>query len=281
MSIERLFKTLIGVQVDKALIIGIDQYDGAPLNGCVNDALKIVDFLISSDLKFPPESIRLLLDKQATGHSMLESFEWAVSDLSINDRLFIHFSGHGAQVATRNLELELDGLDEVLCSCDFDWQNGTMVRDKQLYQLFARIPFGVKAIFVSDSCHSGDLTRGVMNLGGRNARVYPLTVKGMALVREANLKGFEIDETPYPNIVLVSGSQSDQTSAEAIIDGKPAGALTHFLLKALNNPHGLETPLIKLIDQVRYLLRSNSFSQNPQLEGPDYLINGPFFGIDR
>lgn len=263
---------------DRALLMGLNTYRGAPLAGCVNDVTNMARFITNSALKFDPATVRMITDDRATGKALDERLEWAVTDLHPGDRLLIQFSGHGAQVATRNPKGEVDGLDEVLCGIDFNWEDGTMIRDKRLYELFGRIPEGVKAIFISDSCHSGDLTREVSGLGGRTSRTYPVPADIRWRVEAAKMKGITINETPYPNIVLISGCRSDQTSADASFGGKPSGAMTHFLLSVLGSEGGLKIPLTEVIDRVRAELAKNSFSQIPQLEGPPELLSRAFFG---
>ncbi|MFA6233843.1 MAG: caspase family protein, partial [Bacteroidota bacterium] len=172
-----------------------------------------------------------------------------------------------------------DGLDECLCPFDFDWSEPHMIRDKQLHEVFDRIPEGVQAIFVSDSCHSGDLTRDPGGLGGRVAkRLIPPADLGWR-IEAAQRSGFvtkNLSES-LPNIALISGCKSDQTSADAHFGGRPNGALTFFLLQVLNAPEGLSIPLTTVGERVRALLTQNNYEQQPQVEGPDNLISRPFF----
>jgi len=258
--------------------MGLNTYRGAPLAGCVNDVMDMAKFITSSSLKFDPAAIRMITDDRATGKAMDERLEWAVTDLHPGDRLLVQFSGHGAQVATRNPKGEVDGLDEVLCGIDFNWEDGTMIRDKRLYELFGRIPEGVLAVFISDSCHSGDLTRDISKLGYRTPRTYPAPVDIRWQNETAKMKGLSINETPYPNIVLISGCRPDQTSADALFGGRPSGAFTHFLLKTLGSQDGLKVPLTEIVDRVRSELVRNSFTQVPQLEGPPTMLSRAFFG---
>lgn len=99
---------------DKALLVGINRYPGAPLAGCVNDIQDMAHFLVNK-MHFSPASIRLLADGRATTQAILDRLHWLVADLKAGDRVVFHYSGHGAQVPTRNPEGEVDGLDEVVC----------------------------------------------------------------------------------------------------------------------------------------------------------------------
>lgn len=78
----------------KALIIGIDTYKDAPLEGCVNDA-----FLMSSVLQetgFVAEDIRLLLNSRATAAAVRDRLEWLLEDADDGDTRVLIYSGHGA-----------------------------------------------------------------------------------------------------------------------------------------------------------------------------------------
>ena len=262
--------------MDRAVLVGINRYPGAPLMGCVNDVLDMARFVTNSAVRFNPSAVRMLTDERATAPAILERLEWLTTGLKAGDRILFQFSGHGAQVATRNPMGEVDGLDEALCGVTFDWTDRTMIRDKQLYELFGRIPEGVTAMFVSDSCHSGGLTRSSTGLGGRAARVYPVPPDIGWRVESATLRGYQINETPYPNIALISGSRSDQTSADAIFSGRPSGAMTYCLIQALREPDGLTVPLPIIVKRVQDSLAEQNFSQVPQLEGPESMFDRPF-----
>jgi len=98
---------------DKALLVGINAYPGAPLAGCVNDVTDMAAYL-TKEAKFDPAGIRLLVDARATKAEIETRLKWLVKDAKPGDRLVFHYSGHGTQVADRTGD-EIDGLDEVIC----------------------------------------------------------------------------------------------------------------------------------------------------------------------
>ena len=51
--------------MDRALLVGINAYPGAPLAGCLNDVTDMATFLTSKS-GFAADSIRLLTDSRAT-----------------------------------------------------------------------------------------------------------------------------------------------------------------------------------------------------------------------
>ena len=99
---------------DKALLVGINSYSGAPLAGCLNDVEDMARF-ITGKCGFDPAAVRLLTDARATTDAIKERLYWLVEGLKAGDRILFQFSGHGAQVPTRDKKGEIDGLDEVIC----------------------------------------------------------------------------------------------------------------------------------------------------------------------
>ncbi len=51
--------------MNKAVLVGINEYPGCPLEGCVNDVSDMAQFL-TSKCGFAPRDIRLVTDAQAT-----------------------------------------------------------------------------------------------------------------------------------------------------------------------------------------------------------------------
>jgi hypothetical protein len=144
--------------MDKALLVGINRYPAAPLRGCVNDVTDLAQFLVDS-CGFAMGDVRLIADERATKTEITDRLNWLVDGAKPGDRLFFHFSGHGTQMATRDHQGEIDGLDEVICPVDFDWTDDHVIRDKDFRRVFGSIPEGCQFVWVSDSCHSGDLER--------------------------------------------------------------------------------------------------------------------------
>jgi hypothetical protein len=90
----------------------------------------------------------------------------------------------------------------------------------------------------------------------------------------AKLHSFEHVIASY-NAVLVSGSSKSETSADANIDGRYNGALTYYLLQTLSAPNGLTQTLEQAVARTRSALRRNGYSQHPQLEGSQDLMQRP------
>jgi uncharacterized caspase-like protein len=69
----------------------------------------------------------------------------------------ITFSGHGTYVPDTNGD-EIDGLDEALCPYDLQ-TGGAALIDDEINTLFSARQGGVRLLLISDSCHSGTVTR--------------------------------------------------------------------------------------------------------------------------
>ncbi|MGW4353979.1 protein kinase domain-containing protein [Nocardia sp. NPDC004582] len=77
--------------MNRAVVVGIDRYGGAPLRGCVNDANDVADCLSDKGYDF---DCTKLLDGQATRASILRT----VSEIAYGETgetLLFYFAGHG------------------------------------------------------------------------------------------------------------------------------------------------------------------------------------------
>lgn len=77
--------------MNRAVVVGIDRYSGAPLHGCVNDANDVADCLSDKGYDF---DCTTLLDGQATRAAILRT----VSEIAYEeggDTLLFYFAGHG------------------------------------------------------------------------------------------------------------------------------------------------------------------------------------------
>ena len=83
----------------RALLIGINTYERLPkLRGAINDvetmkALLVTRFAVSED------NIRVLTDRHATRTGILDAMNGLVEEAGPQDTVYIHYSGHGSQVA--------------------------------------------------------------------------------------------------------------------------------------------------------------------------------------
>ena len=94
----------------------------------------------------------LLLTKKGTRAHALAAMRQAAKRLVSGDLFFLTYSGHGGQVPDVTGE-EADKQDETWCLYD-----GQLI-DDELYFELSRFAAGVRILVLSDSCHSGTVTR--------------------------------------------------------------------------------------------------------------------------
>jgi hypothetical protein len=85
--------------------------------------------------------------------------------------------------------------------------------------------------------------------------------------------GVSVSET---NAVLIAGCRSDQTSADAWIDGDYHGALTYYLWRSLRDAKW-QTTYRKVVNATGAALADHNYDQVPQLEGPAKLLSASVF----
>lgn len=271
--------------MDRALLVGINKYPGAPLNGCVNDITDMAKFL-NVKCGFAMNSIRLLTDGRATRAAIAERLNWLVTGVRPGDRLLFHYSGHGAQMPTRNPAAEVDRLDEVICPVDFDWSDEHAIRDKDFYKIFSTVPEGVEFVWISDSCHSGDLSRDFPKLKPDHLHKTMLPPEDidwrLQTAKELQRKAGKIQSTSMAsavkelNVALISGCKSNETSADAVFNKRANGALTYFLLKELNSVNGLKETLSEVVKKVSKAVAKYNSGQHPQLDGSKMIAEAWF-----
>ncbi len=250
----------------RALLVGIDAYP-APneLHGCVND-IKDVTAYLTQLAGFKPADIETVTDATATTANILAALETFVAGLTAGDRALFHYSGHGAQMPSRTGH-EIDGLDEVICPVDFDWSSKHAIRDDQFNKIFSRVPAGVEFVWISDSCHSGNLTRALLPKGQKAREIYPPREIAEE-IEKARKRGVTLTRLTAPaklHLALISGCKSGQTSADAEINGRYNGAATYYILHELRqHPNA---PLTDLVHGVNQALNAARYDQDPQLAG--------------
>ncbi|MBB4845865.1 hypothetical protein HNP55_004419 [Paucibacter oligotrophus] len=229
-------------------------YNGweGPLAACEFDAGDMAAIAKAKGMKST-----LLLTKKATRAAVLAQLRAAAKALKAGDLFFMSYSGHGGQVTDINSD-EPDGKDETWCLFD-----GQLI-DDELYFELSRFAAGVRVLVLSDSCHSGSVTRDVAPPPPQpheRPRLMPAAVarrvytehqafydKIQEDVAEQAAKARVVDPDAMlaqvgaaghaaalvgsfkPAVVLISGCQDNQTS----MDGQHNGAFTESLLKVWN-----------------------------------------------
>src|SRR5262245_1981687 len=258
----------------RALLIGINAYRDAPLRGCINDVSDLHDFLTTS-CEFADADIRTLLDSAATLASIRQNLQgWLLRDASPGDRLVFHFSGHGTQLPGRD-----GSVHDVICPADFEFTEDKALSDVDFSDIFKSLPSEARFVWISDSCHSGDLARGRAKVDAV-PRYLPPPPQIMAQIDALLLRG--ATKRSLHGVVerlkgvLIAGCQSHETSADAIFDGRYNGALSYYLLQALRRNEARSEDIETVLQGVRDALSQNGYTQHPELRGLPELRQKPF-----
>jgi hypothetical protein len=132
-----------------------------PLAGCENDANDMANIAKKYSM-----TTTTLLTTKATRSAVLANLNNAAKTLQAGDLFFLTYSGHGGQMPDRNGD-ETDQQDETWCLYD-----GQLI-DDELYAAFSAFNDGVRLLVLSDSCHSGTVTRDMPKEPDPNARMMP------------------------------------------------------------------------------------------------------------
>jgi len=101
----------------RALLIGINYFGTrAELRGCINDVNNIKSLLVDA-YKWSPTCIRVLTDNDGnnmpTRANIIAGLRWLAGGMTKGDVLFLHYSGHGAQIEDPH-GYEEDGMNETI-----------------------------------------------------------------------------------------------------------------------------------------------------------------------
>lgn len=219
--------------------IGLNKIDPAhygssyALAGCINDANAMHDIAKSKGF----DQSYLLIDEDGSYKKVVAHLKKAAAKLKKDDFLFISYAGHGASVWDNNND-EDDGKDETWCLYD------RMILDDELAACWAKFKTGVRILMISDSCHSGSVSRVInMNgdlmddtpaMGSRGLKNGPEIYENNRAVYEKTIpadKNISQGTGIKATVILLSGCQDNQTSR----DGISNGLFTEKLLQVFGN----------------------------------------------
>lgn len=307
-----------------ALLIGIDHYlpnvtsDGSfyrNLKGCVRDINNVENYLrdrvgLVDDhlIKLTSREDSLLTETPPGGshreylptyENMVDAFKKITGLARSGDRIYIHYSGHGARVKTKYSEIEnKNGLDESLVPMDIGDPASDYLRDVEIaYLLRGMVERGLIVTLVLDSCHSGGATRswGQAPLAVRGITTIDRTIRtreSLVATREELVSHWRRISSPIkrdlksgagwlPNptgYVLLAACRAHELAIEYPFDnGAISGALTYWLLDSLWDADAGAT-YRTLHNRISAKVHGMFRQQNPQLEGEGDLA---IFGCDN
>jgi hypothetical protein len=269
----------------RAVLVGIDEYESPDipsLRGCVND-VALVRELLKQYFEVPNEDIRVVVNRRATRAAILHRLRDMIARGGPGDVLVFYYSGHGSQVRDRNGDELSDGLDEIICPYDMDWDRRTYILDDDLDEIFAALPPDTLLEAFFDCCFWGADARGLEptpkpTVLRRDVRYLPppFDIAARAEGEERiDIHQLRACECFTERNVLWGASQEGQPAAEDYMDGRPNGIFTYwgcrFIAEHIEQVARLNYTREQLLEDVRAYLHTLGYAQTPELSAPGEL----------
>lgn len=256
----------------RAICIGINDYPGTynDLSGCVNDANDWAG-LLRTDFGFG-DNVTLLTNANATRDKILSALGDLVKDAKSKDVIVFTYSGHGTWVYDQGERDESDNRDEAICAHDSN------ILDDELRDIIRQINQDAHLTVISDSCHSGSVTRLMLRRTyDRDKEAAENAPKPRYMPPVDEIDSVRTSMVPirrrllYPESdmseVLLTGCNATEYSFDAYINGRYNGAMTAMAISLIkSNP---AQTYLEFYKKLRQLLPSPRYAQSPQLEGSD------------
>lgn len=251
--------------VRKSLHIGLNAFDpgsygnSGTLVACENDARDMRR--VAENLGYEPA---VLLTAGATCAAVVQAIGDAADALAAGDHFLLTYSGHGGQVPAVDDE-EVDRLDETWCLYD------TQLRDNDIHHALAGFAPGAQVLLLSDSCHSGTVTRDAALARDQQLEDVAEELSKRAPV-DVTFAEFDRHRDQYAaratgsagqvraTGALISGCRDDQVS----MDGDQNGAFTAAFLACWNDGMFVGN-LNELHAGIKSRLVAGGYVQDPQL----------------
>lgn len=138
----------------KALVVGINNYPGSPLTGCINDANEVAQILRTNENGSINYDVRCEEDVQTKG-----DLKQMIDDLfsGNTENVLLYFSGHGT----------IDALGGYIVTPDYS--NHDMGVSMEDILNYANQSACQNKVIILDCCHAGNL--GLVTSTGRNAAI--------------------------------------------------------------------------------------------------------------
>jgi hypothetical protein len=205
-------------------------YDGSwtgTLVGAVQDAEDM--YAIAQSQGFQASK---LLGEAATRDAVTQAIFQASTVLVAGDILLLSFGGHGGVIRDVSGD-EADYQDETWCLYD-----GHLL-DDELYLLWSSFAAGVRILVISDSCHSGTVTREA-SIGTPRAMPTDVALATWRKQRDFYLNlmnGVDADKAVLATVRLLSASAEGELAYDGIYGGTPNGFFTKTLKQVWDDGH--------------------------------------------
>lgn len=292
-----------------ALLIGINFYfphrlpEGnyyKNLRGCVQDINHVETYLKDTFNLTPDRIIKLTATASdnpdqpqeppellPTYENIVAKFKELTAKAQPQDRVYIHYSGHGGRAKTIFESLKGSmGLDEALVPTDIGQPNSRYLRDLEFAKLLEEmVAKELVVTLVLDSCHSGGATKDIETDDSNVRRgdfidMMERPTDSLVAPLQELAQNWQASTEYSRNITVVNGllpepkgytliaaCQDQEFAYEKVFEGTERnGALTYFLLKALRE-YGTEIAVEHLFNQISNLVHNDFDRQTPMLIG--------------
>jgi hypothetical protein len=245
-----------------ALLIGIDNYfpdrlpDGSrypSLHGATSDIARMA-LLLRNREGLTPDNTRILLsraggdgapaeapERRPTYANIVAAFRQLAVEAAPGDRVYIHYSGHGARTPTEYPEIKgRSGKDESLVPCDIGDPGSRYLRDLELAALVRLlVDRDLLVTLVLDCCYAGGAMRGPAVprwVSWAPREPVPSAVGDLLLQSDPRIfRGLTLQSgLPVARYALFAACRPDEIAFEYPFEnGEPQGALTYWLLDTL------------------------------------------------
>ena len=291
-----------------ALLVGVGDY----VHDSVNDLqgpphdVRSLERVLRRDWGF--DQVTPLVDHEATRAAILGALDNLIRDTRPGDHVFLYFSGHGTSSsagrdrgeAPSPLARTLDPGTGGLLPADVDPVSPDagdvlLVGRRDLRPRLARLDRDRDVFVVFDACYSGNTVR-QWAPGGRAPAIKYQSWPRTAAPAFGSATRVADDRYPYDNLVYLSASAEHEAAWDTpqhllekypTLDGRPHGALTDALLRALagagDTDRNGELTLGELHRYVREKTEQQR-QQTPQLlhpPGGNAALDEPVFGVER
>lgn len=187
---------------------------------------------------------------------------------------------------------ECDGLLVHNCPVDLNWRD-KVITDDQLKAIFDKVPAGVHLTVITDCCHSGtilDQANQYQPLGLGEAREFgpdspnrnrllpmPADIANRGMGLDLHTRKVPVARDVNTTGMLITGCQSNQTSADAWLNNMYCGAATASLIATLKR-YDYNVSYKKLVEEMNDFMVTNRFSQRPELNGSVSHFEEKFLG---
>jgi len=269
------------------LLIGVDNYPGHLLRGCVNDVDALHRLLIGPRMRIPERQIRCLVsplpdaqrtpiegEQAASAANIRDALEaLGAKQVAADDRVLIYYSGHGKRITGA------PGVSafcrEALVPADFESADPPLfLFDFEINRLLRKIVQQTRSVTVIfDCCHAGGALKDGDDPAHSAVRALPASTAAEDPARRAgvNVDDGDASSDPIPDACqFVSACLAYEYAKEIDQDGVRRGLLTCAFLAALDavpDPDLRPTRWAQIWQEMRAAVIRQNPAQTPSLQG--------------